>query len=375
MSKQTIKDNATVGTIARFLDQFAPPDIAAEWDNVGLLLGDRAASVRRVLTCLTLTPDVATEAIDKKAELIVTHHPILFRPVNRLTADTVDGKMLLGLSRAGIAVYSPHTSFDNTGGGINDALARRAGLSDIKPLRVQPGPRRCKIVVFVPESDLSRVSDALFAAGAGHIGEYRECSFRIAGTGTFFGSDATNPAVGKKGRREEVAEWRLEVVCPETRVAEAVAAMRSAHSYEEPAYDVYPLHPSNSTAGVGRVGVLKEPIRLREFATRIKDALKASTVQVVGDTARTIARVAIVCGAGGEFVRDALAAKADALLTGEARFHECLHARSNDLALVLPGHFASERIGVEELAERMQSAFPALTCSASDAESDPLSSI
>src|SRR5262249_28129527 len=153
------------------------------------------------------------------------------------TSDTPEGRTLLALARAGAAVYSPHTAFDNTAGGINDALAGRLGLRDVAPLRRGEGPRACKVVVFVPDQDLARVSDALFAAGAGQIGQYRECSFRLPGTGTFFGSEETNPAVGRKGRREEVAEWRLEVVCPERAVDAVVAALRRAHSYEEPAYD------------------------------------------------------------------------------------------------------------------------------------------
>src|SRR5262249_54224513 len=159
-----------------------------------------------LLTCLTLTPEVAAEAAAEKAQLIVTHHPILFRAVKRLTASHPEGRTLLSLIRAGVAVYSPHTALDNTAGGINDALARRLGLREVGPLRPREGARQCKVVVFVPDADLGRVSEAMFAAGAGHIGQYSQCSFRLAGTGTFFGSDATNPTVGRKGRREEASE-------------------------------------------------------------------------------------------------------------------------------------------------------------------------
>src|SRR5262249_11607298 len=233
----------TVATVVDYLAQFAPPALAADWDNVGLLLGERGAEVRRVLTCLTVTPEVAAEAVEAGVQLIVTHHPVLFRPVKRLTTATPEGRMLLALIRGGVAVYSPHTAFDNTAGGINDLLARRLGLTEVRPLRRGAGTRQCKLVVFVPDKDLTRVSDALVAAGAAQTAQYRECSFRLAGTGTFFGSDATNPTVGQKGRREEVSEWRLEAVCPESAVEQAVAAMRRAHSYEEPAYDVYPLRP------------------------------------------------------------------------------------------------------------------------------------
>src|SRR5262245_25707096 len=239
----------TIASVIQFLGELAPPSLAADWDNVGLLLGDRAAAVQRIMTCLTVTPESAAEAVESNVQLIVTHHPILFRPTQRLTSDTPEGRTLLTLVRADVAVYSPHTAYDNTRDGINDALARRLGLTDIAPLRARDGAQECKVVVFVPDSDLARVSDALFAAGAGNIGQYSQCSFRLAGTGTFFGSDATKPTVGEKGRREEVNEWRLEAVCPEAAVEQVVAALRKAHSYEEPAYDVYPLRPGAAPGG------------------------------------------------------------------------------------------------------------------------------
>src|SRR5205085_2435360 len=179
---------------------------------------------------------------------------------------------------------------------------------------------QCKVVWFVPDKDLGRVSDALFAAGAGRIGEYSECSYRLSGTGTFFGSDASNPTLGEKGRREEVSEWRLEVVCPEAKVEAVVAALRQAHSYEEPAFDVYPLRPAGSKRGEGRVGVLPQPATLGDMARRVREILHSGPVQLIGDVAKTVQRVAIVCGAGGELMSDALRAKADVFLTGEMRF-------------------------------------------------------
>ncbi len=365
----------TVGAVADFLDQFAPPSLAADWDNVGLLLGDRAAAVDRLMTCLTLTPDVVAEAVAEGVRLIVSHHPILFRTVQRLTTDTTEGRMVLDLVRAGVAVYSPHTAFDNTAGGINALLAERLALAEVQPLRPSPGPAQCKVVVFVPEADLARVSDALFSAGAGHIGQYSQCSFRLAGTGTFFGSDATNPAVGQKGRREEVAEWRLEVVCPEAAVDRVAAALRRAHSYEEPAYDVYPLRPAAAGVGEGRLGRLRQPTPLAALARSVKETLNASFVQIVGDPAAAVERVAIACGAGGEFLNDAARARADVFLTGEVRFHDCLSAQARGVALVLPGHYATERIGVEDLARRLKGQWPGVTVWASRREHDPLTTM
>jgi dinuclear metal center YbgI/SA1388 family protein len=360
----------SVGTIVDYLDKFAPSDLAAEWDNVGLLLGGRAALAERVMTCLTLTPIVAAEAIQSKVQLIVTHHPILFRPIQRLTTDTPEGRTLLALIQASISVYSPHTSFDNTVGGINDSLIQRFGLIDIAPLRRRPGPAQCKIVVFVPDADLSKVSDAMFSAGAGHIGEYSHCSFRLAGTGSFFGSDISNPTVGQRGRREEVSETRLEVLCPDGRRDEVIAAMLHAHSYEEPAYDVYPLQPT--TFGEGRVGRLPITQTLEQLAQTAKTILKAERVQIIGDPSRTVERVALACGAGGEFLMDAVRAKVDAFLTGEARFHDYLAAQANGIALLLPGHYATERFGIEELADRLQRQFPELQVRPSKSECDPI---
>jgi dinuclear metal center YbgI/SA1388 family protein len=361
----------SVASIIQFLDQFAPLQLAADWDNVGLLLGDPSAQVRQIMTCLTVTPETAAEAVTAGANLIVTHHPILFRGAKRLTTANPEGRMVLDLVRANVAVYSPHTAFDNAKDGINDALAERLQLRGVVPLRASQGSQQFKIVVFVPDSDLGAVSDAMFAAGAGNIGQYSQCSFRLPGTGTFFASDATNPTVGQKGRREEVSEWRLEAICAASALNAVIAGLRRAHSYEEPAYDVYPLQPSSS-AGEGRVGRLAQPTPLAEFAQITKTQLRAERVLVVGEAARAVERVAIVCGAGGEFLPDALRARVDAFVTGELRFHDYLAAQSEGLALVLPGHYASERFGVEELAQRLQKHWPDLLVWPSKRERDPV---
>jgi dinuclear metal center YbgI/SA1388 family protein len=364
----------TIAEIASYLDRFAPNETAADWDNVGLLLGDRAAPVQRIMTCLTLTPDVAAEAVQERAELIVSHHPILFRPVKKLTSSTTDGKVVLPLVRAGVAVYSPHTAFDNCPGGINDMLSRRLGVVRAVPLRSREAARQCKLVVFVPDKDLARVADAVFEAGAGVIGQYRECSYRLAGTGTFFGTEAANPTIGERGQREEVAEWRFEVVVPEKRLGAVVAAMRAAHSYEEPAFDVYPLRPGTS-GGEGRIGELEPPTSLGELASRARRELSASGVQLVGDSSRIVRKVAVACGAAGEFLVDSIQANADVFVTGELRFHDALAARQAGIGVILPGHYATERPALEELAIRLSSEWPAITAWASKVEHDPLVSV
>ena len=361
-----------VQDIISALQTIAPLSLAAAWDNVGLLLGDSARPVERVMTCLTVTPESVAEAIDEKAQLIVSHHPILFRPTKKLIAAMPEGRMLLSLAQAGIAVYSAHTAFDNCVGGINELLAKKLGLGDIGVLRAVDAERQCKIVVFVSDNDLAKVSAAMFAAGAGQIGQYRECSFRLSGLGTFFGAEGTNPTVGEKGRRAEAPEWRLEVLCPDRLVSEAVTALRSAHSYEEPAYDVYPLRPEVAKLGEGRLGVLPGPMPLSQFAQSVKDALQASCVQFVGTGERSVRRVAVACGAAGDFLADAAQRKADVFVTGEVRFHDCLAAQAQDLALVLPGHYATERFAIEALADRLQAKFPSVQIWTSRRERDPL---
>jgi dinuclear metal center YbgI/SA1388 family protein len=362
----------TVADFVAHLERFAPLHLAAEWDNVGLLLGEMSSTVSRVMTCLTVTPEVVAEALVERVHLIVSHHPVLFKGAKRLTSSTPEGRLLLPLLREGVAVYSPHTAFDNCPGGINDGLCRRLGLEGVEPLRTREGPRSFKLVVFVPDADLGRVSDAVFAAGAGVIGNYRECSYRLAGKGTFFGNDDANPVVGQKGRREDVDEWRLEVVVPEAKLAEVLRAMRQAHSYEEPAFDVYPLKPGSS-GGEGRIGNLPAAITLRELATRAKTSLAANGIQIVGDHDRALKRVAVACGAAGEFLMDSIRAKADVFLTGELRFHDALMAQSAGVCVLVPGHHATERPAVEDLAVRLSSHWPDVTVWASRAERDPLS--
>jgi dinuclear metal center YbgI/SA1388 family protein len=362
----------TIADVMAYLDQFAPTSTAAEWDNVGLILGDRSAPVKRILTCLTVTPEVVQEAVSTNANLIVTHHPMLFRPVQKLTDVASEGRMVLALLKVGIAVYSPHTAFDNCVGGINDLLAQKLGLIEVTCLRPYEACRKCKIVVFVPDADLAKVSDAMFAAGAGLIGQYRECSFRVSGKGTFFGSEGTNPTLGKKGRREEVSELRLEVVCPEANLEAAIAAMRKAHSYEEPAFDVHPLRADRGPGGEGRIGRLAEPVALGDFANRVRAGLNSGPVQIVGDLAKPISKVALACGAAGEFWKDAIRERADVFLTGEMRFHDYLSAQSGNISLVLPGHYATERLGVTMLAQQLAKQWPELKVCSSDSESDPV---
>ena len=367
-----------VHRVCRYLHELAPLALAEDWDNVGLLLGDEATEVTRILTCLTLTSDVADEAIAVGATLVVTHHPLLFKPVKKLNASSSEGRLLLKLLRHGIAVYSPHTAYDNAPTGVNQQLAELLELQEIAPLR----PRSImavgdfsKIVTYVPEQQHAAMCQALWDAGAGGIGNYRECSFNVRGVGTFFGLDDAHPAVGQAGRLEHVEEVRVEVICPADRLEPALAALREAHPYEVPAIDVLPLRVMPDGSGAGRYGRLIRPMTLGELNRVIADRLHQPNVQFVGDPAQRIEKLGIACGAAAEFLRDAHRAGCQALLTGEARFHACLEARDLGMALLLPGHYATERPAMEELAHRLAAQFPQVVTTASQSERDPVRNI
>lgn len=362
----------TIQEVCQYLHEVAPLSLAEGWDNVGLLLGDDSANVARILTCLTLTPDVADEAIEVGARLIVTHHPVLFKPVQRLTASSSEGRMLLKLMRHGIAVYSPHTAYDNSATGINQQLAELLELTDIAPLRPRPAGDQLNLVTFVPEGQLDQVRRAVWNAGAGMIGNYRECSFSLRGIATFFGAEDANPTVGQAGRLEQIDEVRVEFVCPANRLDQAVAQLRKAHPYEEPAINVIPLTTMPDGSGAGRYGRLPRPMLLEELNLLVADRLRQPQVPFVGDLSCAIESLGIACGAAAEFLRDAHRVGCQALLTGEARFHACLEARELQMALILPGHYATERPAMESLAERLAVRFPNLIAAASDVEIDPV---
>lgn len=365
----------TVRDITQWLNRFAPTSLAEPWDNVGLIWGDPDARVERVMTCLTVTPRTALEAVHGKAELIVSHHPVLFKPVKKIVANLPENGMLWTLARAGVSVASPHTAFDNTSGGINDGLALHLGLIDFKPLRPAMLPATLKLVVFSPESDRESLLESAFSAGAGRIGAYEQCSYNEAGQGTFFGGEGSNPTLGLAGRRETVPEIRLELICPANRLSEVIIAIRAAHSYEQPAIDVYPLHPLPGTSGAGRIGRLPRPLSLLEFARGVSHILNSPALQFAGEPTRPVQTVAIVCGAGDDFLPDAVREGADVLLTGEARFHRALEAESLGIGLIVAGHHATERPGVEDLAIRLVSEFPELQIWPSARERDPLHAI
>ncbi|WP_338826197.1 GTP cyclohydrolase 1 type 2 [Moorella thermoacetica] len=345
---------AKCGEIIAIMEALAPPELAAGWDNVGLMLGSPEAEVRRVLVCLDVTPSVADEAAARAVNLIISHHPLFFRPVKNLRFDEPVGELVRRLLQDNIMVYSAHTNLDSADLGVSYHLASRLELEDIRVLVPTHREKYYKLVTFVPEDHEKVVREALTRAGAGWIGNYSDCTFRVAGTGTFMPLAGTRPYTGEEGKLAEVKEYRLETIIPTGRLPEVLRALLKAHPYEEVAYDVYPLANEGPAQGIGRTGVLPQAATLEEFALRVKEALGAGRVNLVGDRERKVKRVAVCGGAGSDVMAAARDAGAEVLVTGDLKYHEARTAQAMGLAVVDAGHFATERLIVPALVTYLQ---------------------
>jgi len=333
----------TVFDVASWLERLAPTPLAESWDAVGLQVGDGRAAVRRVMTALTVTEDVVRQAKERDVDLIVAHHPLLFRPLKSVSPRTRIGAILAELIKEEIALYVAHTNLDAAPGGVNDGLARRLGLEQVVPLVPKPLARRYKLVTFVPEGYEEKVLAAMAEAGAGVIGEYSHCSFGVRGHGTFKPLAGANPFIGRAGELERVAETRLEMVGEERDLAAVVGALLKAHPYEEVAYDVYPLEPVRKEAGIGRIGSLKRPLPADEAVEHVKAALGVHNVRLAGARRERVERVAVVGGSGGSLVEAAASAGAHLLVTGDVDYHDADEARFLGLMVVDAGHFGTEK--------------------------------
>jgi dinuclear metal center YbgI/SA1388 family protein len=347
--------HATLADVVGVLERRYPPRTAESWDRVGLVAGDPAQPVRRVLLAVDPVAAVVDEALDWGADLVVVHHPLLLRGVHSVAATSAKGTLLHRLIRGGVALYTAHTNADAAAGGVADELARLVGLEGLRPLVPAPAEPLDKHVVFVPAGDAERLVDALAAAGAGAIGEYSRCAWTGTGEGTFTPSDAATPAIGRAGEASRVVEARVEMVAPRRLRGAVVAAMRAAHPYEEPAFDVLELATWDGPTGTGRVGHLPEPLSLHAFAERVAAALPATAqgIRYAGPPEATVRTVAVVGGSGDSLFDDVRSSGADAYLTADLRHHpaselreraefEARGAAASPPYLVDAAHFASE---------------------------------
>ncbi len=350
------------------MERLAPTRHAESWDNVGLLVGDPAQDIRSAMLTIDYTAEVAREAQAAGCDVVIAYHPPIFDGLKRIIAPS----LIHDAIRRGVAIYSPHTALDVAPDGTNDMLADAIGLVERHPLRLaQLKAANCKLIVFAPDDAADRVADAMFAAGAGRIGNYTRCSFRSPGTGTFLGEQGTKPSIGRPGQLERVQELRMETIVPLGHVDAIVRAMRQAHPYEEPAFDVVPLAAPPEGLGQGRIGSLAVPTDRPVLLDRIKEALGVDHLLVAGPTDGAVSRAAACAGACGGMIDDALAQGAELYLTGEVRHHDALRVSQRGMTVVCTLHSNSERAVLRRLSRVLAKELPALGIRQSSQDRDP----
>ncbi|PSQ97939.1 MAG: Nif3-like dinuclear metal center hexameric protein [Bacteroidetes bacterium SW_9_63_38] len=365
----------TIANITDALEAWAPPGSAQDYDNVGLQVGDAERTVDTALLALDATPQVLAEAQEIDADLIVTHHPLLFRPLDGVTADSYVSNLALRLAESETALYSIHTNLDAAPGGVSFALADRLGLTEVGFLDGFD-ETLYKLAVFVPEGAFDAVRTALADAGAGRIGDYEACAFAVEGTGFFKPGADTDPYIGEAGGDVESArERKLEVEVARWNLGGILNALHDAHPYEEVAYDLYPIRQKNSQAGLGALGVLPEPVPMPDFLARVADRLDAGSLRYAGDDS-LVERVAVCGGAGSDFIGTALGAGADAYVTADVTYHEFFSVLDTDgtpeMALVDPGHYESEALTEALLRNWLAQRFPAVDWTRTTLRTSPM---
>jgi dinuclear metal center YbgI/SA1388 family protein len=353
-------------------DSIARVHHAADWDNVGLLVGDPKSKIRTAMLCIDVTGPVLAESKKHRAQLVLAYHPPLFKPPTSLTPQSAP--ILWDALQAKLALYSMHTALDVARGGTNDVLAEIMGMTSAGPIEAAQGSEMVKVVVFAPAANVEAVIHSAFACGAGIIGNYSECSFRTEGEGTFYGSEATTPRVGQKGYHERIPEVRVELSCPMSRLEDVLGVIREVHPYEEPAIDVYPMI-TQPHSGMGRIGEFSKPVTEHALITRIKREIGVKHVLVARPQGREeqaeVRRAACAAGSCGEMWKGAVAAGATFYLTGEMKHHEALAAAQAGLTVVCVGHSHSERPVLSRLATRLGEEVPDVRWLVSEADRDP----
>ena len=342
--------------ISKCIEELAPLSYQESYDNSGLLLGSNDKNINSVLITLDITENIIDEAIQKKCNLIISHHPLIFSGLKRLSGDTFVERILLKAIKNDIAIYSVHTNIDNVLNGVNSILAQQIGLKNLKILSPKSGLLR-KLVTFCPTKHAEKVRNAMFEAGAGNIGNYSSCSFNASGKGSFRASDQTNPFVGKLNELHFEDEIRIETIFPIHKTTEIINSLLNAHPYEEVAYDIYPLENEFANVGSGIIGELENSEDLTAFLNRIKKICKTGCVRHSKKTLKNVKKIAL-CGGSGSFLIDrAIASNADVFVSGDIKYHDFFKAE-NKIVIADIGHFESEQFVKDLLYSILIKKFP-----------------
>lgn len=359
--------------IREAIEHIAPLKLAQDWDNVGFLIGDRQRDITRIMMTIDTTQAVVAEAKRFKADLILAYHPVIWDGLKRITADGATAP-IYELIQANIGVFSIHTALDTAAGGINDALASIFPLVDAEPIGdyvADPAGPHYKLITFIPKDAVNTVAEALYAAGAGAIGQYSHCGFMTEGVGTFLPLDGARPAIGRRGRLEHVEEIRLETVVAADKVAAVIAALRKAHPYETPAFDVFRHYELENRLGLGRMGRLEKPMSLDSVINNVRRITGAKAVGLIGPARRTVRTAAVCAGSCGKLLDTVIAAGCDLYLTGELKHHQALAAQEAGLTCLCLSHSVSERFALKNLAKTLKKRLKNVTIRLSQKDADP----
>ena len=330
-----------INEIVQVLDKFAPPVYSEDYDNVGLLVGNRNADVKAVLITLDITEEILKEAVSVGANLIVAHHPIIFRGLKKLTGANEVERVVMAAIKNDIAIYAGHTNFDNIEGGVNSKICEVLNLQNCKNLDSK-ADSLSKLVVFIPETHLEKFRNAIFFVGAGHIGNYDQTSFNTEGIGTFRGNEDSKPFIGEKGKMSFEKEIRFETVFPTHLQGAVISAVLNNHPYEEVAYDIYPIKNKYKKIGTGMIGNLPEAISELEFLELVKNTFDTKSIKHTNIKNKKIKKIAVCGGSCSFMINKAMAKNADAFITADVKYHEFFDVE-NKLLLLDIGHYESEQ--------------------------------
>ncbi len=345
----------TIRQITQYLESIAPLSYQESYDNCGLIVGNPDAVVTGIMLCLDSTEEVISEAIAKGCNLVVAHHPIVFKGLKKFNGRNYVERTIIKAIKHDVAIYAIHTNLDHIHAGVNAKIGEKLGLKNLQILQPKRQLLR-KLATFVPHADADKVRDALFAAGAGHIGDYSETSYNLEGSGTFKGSETTNPHVGEKGQRHQEPETRIETIFPAHLEGQVIAALLQAHPYEEVAYDIFSLENEHKQVGAGMIGELETPMNETDFIQHIKQNLKTPVVRHTALLGKPVTKVAWCGGSGSFLLQDAIRAGAQVYITGDFKYHEFFDA-DNKIVIADIGHYESEQFTPEIIHTLLQKKF------------------
>jgi dinuclear metal center YbgI/SA1388 family protein len=352
------------------LEKFAAPELQEEYDNAGLITGDSAWNCTGVMCTLDVTTDVVKEALEKKCNLIIAHHPIIFRGLKKLTGKTYVEQVIIMAIRNDVAIYAAHTNLDNVLLGVNGMIGRKLNLENVAVLQSKHKMLR-RLITFAPVDKAEKVRQAVFDAGAGHIGKYDECSFNSIGTGTFRAGEGTDPYVGKVGERHEEKETKIEIVYPFYLEEQVVNALVTNHPYEEVAYDIFTMENIHLGIGAGITGELKDPMEEKAFLSLIKKTFSIETIRHTALLNRPVKKIAVCGGAGSFLIGMARRSGADVYLTSDVKYHEFFDA-DGQMVLADIGHYESEQFTVELIHELLAGKFPTFAILKTTVKTNPV---